>query len=85
MMCADLCGSLLTAWDSKIRSTVGYWFGIHNSPTDRFQMPWRDGRFSFQSLRGGQNTVVIRTVLEMMTSDDEITGKLMKQCEKEEA
>jgi hypothetical protein len=46
---------------------------------------WRDGGFSFPSLRDRQNTLVIRTLLSMMTSPDEVTRKLMKQLKVEQA
>jgi hypothetical protein len=64
---------------------VGNWFGIHGIPVENFQMTWRDGRFSFPSLRDRQNTLVIRTLLSMTTSHDEVTRKLMKQLEIEHA
>jgi hypothetical protein len=64
---------------------VGEWFGIQNIPVELFQMSWGDGGFSFPSLRDRKNTLVIRTVLSMLTSLDEVTRKLMKQFEKEQA
>jgi hypothetical protein len=85
MMCADLSKTHLEKWDSQIRGMRGDWFGIHGIPVELFQMSWRDGGFSFPSLRDRQNTLVIRTVLSMMTSPDEITRKLMKQFEIEQA
>jgi hypothetical protein len=41
--------------------------------------------FSFPSLRDRQNTLVIRTLLAMMASLDEVTRKLMKKFEIEQA
>jgi hypothetical protein len=78
MMCADLSRSHLEKWDTNIRGMVGEWFGIHGIPKELFQMSWRDGGFSFPSLRDRQNTLVIRTILAMMSSPDEITRKLMR-------
>jgi hypothetical protein len=68
MMCADLGRSHLDRWDTNIRGIVGEWFGIHGIPKELFQMPCRDGGFSFPSLRDRQNTLVIRTILAMMSS-----------------
>jgi hypothetical protein len=64
---------------------VGEWFGIHGIPVELFHMSWRDGGFSFPSLCDRQNSLVIRTVISMMTSPNEITRKLMKQFELEQA
>jgi hypothetical protein len=64
MMCADLSRSHLEKWDTNIRGMVGEWFGIHGIPKELFQMSWRDGGFSFPSLRDRQNTLVIRTIWE---------------------
>jgi hypothetical protein len=50
-----------------------------------FQISWHCGGFSFPSLRERQNMFVIRTVLDMMISQDEIPRKLIKQFEKEQA
>jgi hypothetical protein len=85
MMCADLARTHLEKWDSSIRGMVGEWFGIHRIPKELFQMSWRDGGFSFPSLPDRQSTLVIRTLLSMMTSPDEVTRKLMRQFEFEQA
>jgi hypothetical protein len=85
MMCADLSRTRLDRWDAQIRGMVGNWFGIHGIPVELFQMSWRDGGFSFPSIPDRQNTLVIRTLLSMMTSPDEVTRKLMKQFEIEQA
>jgi hypothetical protein len=82
MMCADLSRSHLDQCDAQIRGMVGEWFGI---PVELFQMSWRDGGFCFPSLCDRQNTLVIRTLLSMMTSPDEVTRKLMRQFEYEQA
>jgi hypothetical protein len=44
-------------------------------------MSWRDGGFSFPSLRDRQNALVVGTVLDILTSTDDITRKLMKKFE----
>jgi hypothetical protein len=85
MMCADLTKTHLEIWDSKLRGIVSEWFRIRNIPVEIFQMSWRDGVFSFPSLRERQNTLVMRTVLDMHTSPDDITRKLMRQFEIEQA
>jgi hypothetical protein len=46
---------------------------------------YTDGGFSFPSLLERQNALVIRTALDMMTSPDDVTRKLMRQFEKEQA
>jgi hypothetical protein len=75
----------LDAWDAQLRGIVSNWFKVKNLPTEIFQMSWRDGGFSFPSLRERQNTLVIRTVLDMITSPDPITRALMRQFEIEQA
>jgi hypothetical protein len=85
MICADLTRTHLDHWDSQIRALVGEWSGIRNIQVEHFRMSWRDGGFLFHSLRDRQNTLVIRTALEMLTSPDEITRNLMKQFETEQA
>jgi hypothetical protein len=67
--------------DSQIRGLVGEWFGMENIPVELFQMSWRDGGFPFPSLRDRQNTLGVWTVLDMMTSPDEVTRKMMRQFE----
>jgi hypothetical protein len=84
-MCAGLSRTHSERWDAQIRGMVGSWFGIHGIPVELFQMSWRDGGFSFSSLRDRQNTLEIRTLLLMMTSPDEDTQKLMKRFEIEQA
>jgi hypothetical protein len=51
MMCADLDKSHLDKWDSQLRGIVSDWFKVKNTPTEIFQMSWRDGFFSSPSLR----------------------------------
>jgi hypothetical protein len=48
-------------------------------------MSWKDGGFSFPSLRDRQNTLVIGTILHVMTSPDDIMRKPMKQSEMKRA
>jgi hypothetical protein len=60
MTCADLTRTHLDRWDSQLRALVGEWFGIRKIRVELFQMSWRDGGFSFPSLRDKQNTLVIR-------------------------
>jgi hypothetical protein len=83
MICADLSRTQLDRWDSQIRALVGEWFGIRDIPVELLEMSWREGGFSFPSLRDRQNTLVSRTVLDMLTSPDEVTRKLMRQFERE--
>jgi hypothetical protein len=85
MMCADLTKTHLDAWDSQLPGIVSEWFKIKNFPVEIFQMSWRDGGFSFPSSRERQNTLMMRTVLDMLTSPDEVTRKLMRQFEIEQA
>jgi hypothetical protein len=85
MMCADLAKSHLDAWDAQLRGIVSEWFKVKNIPVEIFQMSWRDGGFSFPSLRERQNTLVMSTVLDMITSPDPVTRQLMRQFEIEQA
>jgi hypothetical protein len=81
MMCADLTKTHLDSWDAQFRGIVSEWFKVKHIPVEIFQMSWRDGGFSFPSLRERQNTLVMRTVLDMITSPDEVTRKLVRQFE----
>jgi hypothetical protein len=85
MMRADLTRTHLDTWDSQLRGIVSEWFKVKNIPVEIFEMSWRDGGFSFPSLRERQNTLVMRTILDMITSPDDITRKLMRQSEIEQA
>jgi hypothetical protein len=85
MMCADLNKSFLDRLDSQIRALVGEWFGMRNILVELSQMSWRDGGFSFHTLLDRQNTLVIRTLLDMITSPDEPIRMLMCQFAIEEA
>jgi hypothetical protein len=85
MMCADLTKSHLDQWDSKLRAIVSEWFRIKNIPVELFRMSWRNEGFSFPSLRDRQNISAIQTVPDMIISPDEITRKLMRQFEEEQA
>jgi hypothetical protein len=83
MMCPDLMKIYLEQWDSQLRIIMSEWFRIQNIPVELLQMSWRDGGFSLPSLRERHNTMVIRTMLDMLTSPDQATRKLMRQFEKE--
>jgi hypothetical protein len=48
-------------------------------------MSWRDGGFTIPSLEERQHTMVIRTILDMMSTSDKTLLKIMRQFEKEEA
>jgi hypothetical protein len=85
MMCADLSRGHLDRWDSQLRSLVSEWFRIKNILVELFQMSWRDGGFFFPWLRDRQNTLVTRTVVDMLTSPNDVTRKLMRQFESEQA
>jgi hypothetical protein len=85
MKCAGLTETHLDAWDSQLRGIVSEWFSIKNIRVEIFQMSWRDGGFSFPSIRERQNTLVMRTILNMLTSPDDVTRKLMRQFEIEQA
>jgi hypothetical protein len=85
MMCEGLNRSHLERLDAKIPGMVGEWFAIRGIHVELFQMSWRDGGISFPFFRDRQNTLVIRTLLSMLTSFDEVTREPMKQFEKEQA
>jgi hypothetical protein len=85
MTCADLAKTHLDTWDSQLLGIVSEWFRIKNTPVEIFQMSWRDGSFLFPSLRERWDTLAMKTILDMLTSPDEITRKLMRQFEIEQA
>jgi hypothetical protein len=81
VMCSDLSRAHPERCDATIRGLVGERFGIHGIPVELFQVSWRDGGVSFPHLRDRQDYLVIRTVLSMFTSTDDVTRRLMKQFE----
>jgi hypothetical protein len=84
-MYADLSQSHLDRWDSQIRNLVGEWFGIKTFRLNSFRCHGEMEAFLSPSLRDSQNTLAIRTVLDMMTSPDDITRKRTKQFEIKQA
>jgi hypothetical protein len=48
-------------------------------------MSWRDGGFTLPSLQDRQNTMIIRTICDIMTSKDPEVQKMMKVFEEEQA
>jgi hypothetical protein len=85
MMCGGVYQSDLRRFDSWMRGEIMRWLKIPGIATAVFLMGWRDGRFTLPSLEDRQYTMIIRTILDMMsTTDKELLG-IMRQFEEEEA
>jgi hypothetical protein len=70
MMCADLKKSDLRRFDCWLRGQIQSWFHLRGIPQGMAGMSWRDGGFTIPSLQERQNTMVIRTICDIMTSKD---------------
>jgi hypothetical protein len=71
MMCADTTEADLDRFDRWLRGTVQSWLKIRGIPMGLPGMSWRDGGFTLPSLRERQNTMIIRTLCDLMTSKDD--------------
>jgi hypothetical protein len=85
MMCADLKQSDLENFDRWLRGQVQSWFHMRGVPQGMAGMSWRDGGFTLPSLQDRQNTMVIRTICDIMTSKDPQIITMMKLFEEEQA
>jgi hypothetical protein len=85
MMCGDLYQSDLREFDSWLRGQVMGWLKIPGIATEVFLMSWRDGGFTLPSLEERQYTMIIRTLLDVMSTMDQELLKIMRMFEKEEA
>jgi hypothetical protein len=70
MMCGDIYQSDLRSFDSWLRGQVMSWLKIPGIATEVFLMSWRDGGFTLPSLEERQYTMIIRTLLDMMSTTD---------------
>jgi hypothetical protein len=85
MMCADLEKSDLESFDSWLRGQVQSWFHMRGVPQGMAGMSWRDGGFTLPSLQERQNTMVIGTICDIMTSKDPQILLMMSVFEEEQA
>jgi hypothetical protein len=85
MMCGDITQSDLRSFDSWLRGQIASWLGTRNIVIEAFLMSWRDGGFTIPSLEERQHTMIIRTILDVMSTSDRTLLKIMRQFEKEEA
>jgi hypothetical protein len=83
MMCADLDNKYLREFDHWLRGMIMSWLLVTDAPTCVSGMSWRDGGFTILSLQARQNTMIVRTMCDMITSGDPAVRKLMRQFEKE--
>jgi hypothetical protein len=85
MMCADLSKTDLKDFDRWLRGQVQSWLHMRGVPQGMSGMSWRDGGFTLPSLQERQNTMVIRTICDIMTSSDPEIRKMMAVFEEEQA
>jgi hypothetical protein len=81
MMCGGLTQSDLRSFDSWLRGRVATSLGTLDIVIEAFLMSWRDGGFTLPSLEERQHTMVIRTILEMMSTTDISLLKIMREFE----
>jgi hypothetical protein len=85
MMCADLSKADLEDFDVWLRGQVQSWFHMRGVPSGMAGLSWRDGGFTLPSLQERQNTMAIRTICDIMTSNDPEIRKMMEYFEEEQA
>jgi hypothetical protein len=85
MMCADLEKSDLEGFDCWLRGQIQSWLRMRGVPQGMAGMSWRDGGFTMPSLEDRQNTMVIRTICDIMTTKDPQMQLMMKIFEEEHA
>jgi hypothetical protein len=85
MMCADLRESDLDRFDCWLRGQVQSWLHVRGVSQGLAGMSWRDGGFTLPSLRERQNTMIIRTICDIMTTKDPEVRILMEYFEGEQA
>jgi hypothetical protein len=85
MMCGDITQSDLRGFDRWLRGTFSRWLRTPGIIVETFLMSWRDGGFTIPSLEERQYTMLVRTILDMMSTSDIQLLKIMRQFEKEEA
>jgi hypothetical protein len=85
MMCADITEADLDKFDRWLRGTVQSWLKMNGIPMGLPGMPWRDRGLTLPSLRERQDTMIIRTICDIMTSKDPEIGKIMDDFEQEQA
>jgi hypothetical protein len=84
MMCSDSKASDLDSFDAWLRWKVSSWLHLTGIPVGVPGMSWRDGGFTLTSLRERQNTMIIRTICDIMTSADRDATKMMEYFEEEQ-
>jgi hypothetical protein len=85
MMCGDITQSDLRDFDRWLRGRISSWLRTPGIVAETFLMSWRDCGFTIPSLEERQYTMLVRTMLDMMSTTDIQLLKIMKQFEKEEA
>jgi hypothetical protein len=85
MMCGDITQSDLRDFDRWLRGRISGWLHTPGILAETFLMSWRDGGFTIPSLEERQYTMLVRTMIDMMSTTDIQLLKIMKQFEKEEA
>jgi hypothetical protein len=85
MMCADLLDSDLDKFDSCLMGEISSWSRLKCVPVGVPGISWMDGGFTIPSLRERQNTIVLRTVCDMMTSAGPVVRELMELFEAKQA
>jgi hypothetical protein len=81
MMCGDACQSDLRKFDQWMRGEIVKWLKIQGVATEVFLMNWRDGGFTLSFLEERQYTMVIRKVLDMLSTTDKELLAIMRQFE----
>jgi hypothetical protein len=78
MMCGDITQSDLRDFDRWLRGQISTWLHTPGIIAETFLMSWRDGGFTIPSLEERQYTVLIRTILDMMSTSDIQLLKIMR-------
>jgi hypothetical protein len=85
MMCADVKEQDLDNFDRWLRETVQTWLKTRGIQLGMPGTSWRDGGLTIPSLRERQNTMIVRTICDIMTSKDPEILRTMNYFEQEQA
>jgi hypothetical protein len=74
----DISKSQLDEFDAHVRGTVQKWIGGKGIPRPIFHMSWKDGGLSLPTVEGRLNTMVIRTVVQLLQTQDKHRNQILR-------
>lgn len=74
----DISKSQLDEFDAHVRGQVQSWIGGKGIPRPIFHMSWKDGGLSLPTAEGRLNTMVVRTVVQLLKTQDRQLRKIFR-------